>query len=67
MEKRDLLIIEYLSKGFKTTEISQKLMIEHSIKVSKSLIEKRLKVLRTKFQAKTLFQLAVILKNENII
>jgi len=26
MEKRDLLIIEYLSKGFKTTEISQKLL-----------------------------------------
>lgn len=67
MEKRDLLILEYLSKGFKTNEISQKLMTEHSIKVSKSLIEKRLKALRTQFQAKTLFQLAVILKNENIL
>lgn len=42
-------------------------MIEHSIKVSKSLIEKRLKAVGTKIQAKTLFQLAVILKNEQRI
>ncbi|RXM52989.1 hypothetical protein BOQ64_00830 [Chryseobacterium sp. CH25] len=67
MEKRDLLIIKYLSEGYKITEIREQLIIYHSITISKSLIEKRLNTISKQYQAKTLFQLAVLLTKEKII
>lgn len=67
MEKRDLLIIKYLSEGYKITEIREQLTIHHSITISKSLIEKRLNTISKQYQAKTLFQLAVLLTKEKII
>ncbi|WP_336702893.1 hypothetical protein [Chryseobacterium indologenes] len=67
MENRDLLIIKYLSEGYKVTEISEQLSAHHSITISESLIEKRLSALRKQYQAKTLFQLAVILGKKKLI
>ncbi|SIS70509.1 hypothetical protein SAMN05421786_1011121 [Chryseobacterium ureilyticum] len=67
MEKRDLLIIKYLSEGYKITEIREQLITYHSITISKSLIEKRLNTISKQYQAKTLFQLAVLLTKEKII
>lgn len=67
MEKRDLLIMEYLSKGFKVTEISEQMKKNHATILSESWIEKRLRTIRKKYNAKTLFQLAVILKDEKVI
>ncbi|SIS71069.1 hypothetical protein SAMN05421786_1011160 [Chryseobacterium ureilyticum] len=67
MEKRDLLIIKYLSEGYKITEIREQLITYHSITISKSLIEKRLNKISKQYQAKTLFQLAVLLTKEKII
>ncbi|MGL6127423.1 hypothetical protein [Chryseobacterium artocarpi] len=67
MEKRDLLIIKYLSEGYKITEIREQLITYHSITISKSLIEKRLNTISKQYQAKTLFQLAVFLTKEKII
>ncbi|MFS4432176.1 hypothetical protein ACLMCG_22110 [Chryseobacterium sp. S90] len=66
-EKRDLLIIKYLSKGYKVTEIKEQLSSRNSLKISESLIEKRLSIIRKQYQAKTLFHLAIILKKEKII
>lgn len=67
MEKRDLMIIKYLSKGFKITEIKVQIEKDHAIIMSESLIEKRLSLIRKQYQAKTLFHLAIILKNEKVI
>lgn len=67
MENTDLLIIKYLSKGFKVSEISKLLLAEHSIKISHSSTEKRLKTIRKKYNAKTSFQLAIILKDQKVI
>lgn len=67
MEKRDLLIIKYLSEGYKIKEIREQLITYHSITISKSLIEKRLNTISKQYQAKTLFQLAVLLTKEKII
>jgi len=67
MENRDLLIIKYLSEGYKVTEISEQLSAHHSITISGSLIEKRLSALRKQYQAKTLFHLGVLLTKEKII
>lgn len=67
MDRTDLLIIKYLSKGSKIEEINQLFMAEHSIKISKSSTEKRLYKIRKKYNAKTLFQLAIILKDEKVI
>lgn len=67
MEKRDLLIIKYLSEGYKITEIREQLITYQSITISKSLIEKRLNTISKQYQAKTLFQLAVLLTKEKII
>lgn len=67
MENTDLLIIKYLSKGYKVIEINKLLLAEHSIKISYSSTEKRLNTIRKKYNAKTLFQLAIILKDEKAI
>lgn len=67
MENTDLLIIKYLSKGHKVNEINKLLVAEHSIKISDSSIEKRLQTIRKKYNAKTMFQLAIILKDEKVI
>jgi hypothetical protein len=67
MENIDLLIIKYLSKGYKVNEINKLLIAEHSIKISYSSTEKRLNTIRKKYNAKTLFQLAIILKNKRVI
>jgi len=67
MENKDLLIIKYLSQGFKVNEIREQLKNFHSIIISESLIEKKLSAIRKQYKAKTLFHLAVVLKNEKII
>ncbi len=67
MENTDLLIIKYLSKGYKVNEINKLLIDEHSIKISYSSTEKRLHTIRKKYNAKTMFQLALILKDEKVI
>jgi len=67
MEKRDLLIVKYLAKGFKILEISDLMAKEQSLKISESMIEKRLKIIRKEYNAATLFQLGVVLKEKNII
>lgn len=67
MENRDLLIIKYLSEGYKVTQVSEQLSTHHSITISESLIEKRLSALRKQYQAKTLFHLGVLLTKEKII
>ncbi|MCP1297940.1 hypothetical protein NK356_01970 [Chryseobacterium sp. S0630] len=67
MEKRDLLIIKYLSEGYKVSEVSKQLSSQHSVVISESLIEKRLSALRKQYQAKTLFHLGVLLTKEKII
>lgn len=67
MNERDLLIVNYLSEGLQVKDIPISLFKEHGISVSKSTIEKRLNLLRKQFKAKTLFQLAIILRNRKII
>lgn len=67
MEKKDQLIIKYLSEGAKNVELKDLLLTKHSIKISESFIEKRLFALRKEHGAKTLFQLAVILKEKKIL
>ncbi|WP_312079383.1 hypothetical protein [Chryseobacterium sp.] len=67
MKERDSLILKYLADGYQINEISQKLLDEHSIKMSNSLIEKSLSQLRKQYQARTLFQLAIILKKKKLI
>lgn len=67
MEKRDLLIVKYLAKGYKILEISELMAEEQSVKISESMIEKRLRIIRKQYNAVTLFQLGVILKENQII
>lgn len=67
MNERDQLIIMYLSQGLQVKDIPFSLFKEHGISVSKSTIEKRLNLLRKQFEAKTLFQLAIILRNKKLI
>lgn len=67
MNERDQLIIMYLSQGLQVKDIPFSLFKEHGISVSISTIEKRLNLLRKQFEAKTLFQLAIILRNRNFI
>lgn len=67
MEKHDLLILKHLSKGVKIAEMAELLKSKPETAMSTSSIEKRLNTIRKQYKAKTLFHLAVILKNENII
>lgn len=67
MNERDLLIVNYLAEGLQVKDIPISLFKEHGISVSKSTIEKRLNHLRKQFEAKTLFQLAIILRNKKLI
>ena len=67
MEIKDQLIIKYFSEGLKSRELPDHIMTEHQIKISDSYIEKRLFAMRKEHGAKTLFQLAVILKEKKII
>lgn len=67
MNERDQLIIMYLCQGLQVKDIPISLFKEHGISVSKSTIEKRLNLLRKQFEAKTLFQLAIILRNKKLI
>lgn len=67
MEKRDLLIVKYLAKGYKILEISDLLLKEHSVKISESMIEKRLRIIRKQYNATTLFQLGIALKENKIL
>ncbi|KQT18166.1 hypothetical protein ASG31_05380 [Chryseobacterium sp. Leaf404] len=67
MEKRDLLIVQYLAKGFKIVEISELMTKNDSLKISESMIKKRLRVIRKQFNAATLFQLGAVLKENKII
>lgn len=67
MENTDLLIVKYLSKGHKVNEINKLLIAEHSIKISYSSTEKRLNTIRKTYNAKTLFHLAIILKDDKVI
>ncbi|MEG2162279.1 MAG: hypothetical protein RRY62_13840 [Chryseobacterium sp.] len=67
MKERDELIINYLCQGLQVKDIPISLFKEHGISVSISTIEKRLNLLRKQFEAKTLLQLAIILRNRKII
>lgn len=67
MNERDQLIIMYLCQGLQVKDIPISLFKEHRISVSISTIEKRLNLLRKQFEAKTLFQLAIILRNKKLI
>jgi len=67
MKNRDLLIIKYLAEEYKVTQIREQLKVNYSIIISESLIEKILSGMRKQYQAKTLFQLAVLLTKEKII
>ncbi|KQS92403.1 hypothetical protein [Chryseobacterium sp. Leaf394] len=67
MEKRDRLIVNYLAKGFKILEISDLMKKNDSVKISESMIEKRLRIIRKQYNATTLFQLGALLKENNII
>ncbi|MBD8081489.1 hypothetical protein [Chryseobacterium caseinilyticum] len=67
MEKRDLLIVKYLANGYKVLEISDLMAKHHSVKISESMIEKRLRIIRKQYNATTLFQLGVVLKENNLI
>ena len=60
MEKLDLMILKYLSKGLKVGEISTKMKEDESIVISKSSIEKRLTIIKKLSGAKTPFHMAVI-------
>nr|WP_314499069.1 hypothetical protein [uncultured Chryseobacterium sp.] len=67
MEKRDLLILKYLSKGIKIADMAELMKLKPDTAMSTSSIEKRLNSIKKEYKAKTLFHLAVILKNKNII
>jgi len=67
MDERDILILKYLAKGVQIGQIPLHFESDHSLTISKSYIEKRLTTLRKSLGAKSLFHLAVIVKNEKII
>lgn len=67
MDKFNLLLIQKLSEGFTQREVSElfkQLKIEPN---SISIIEKRIKDLKITYNAKTNFQLAVIITQEKIL
>jgi hypothetical protein len=55
------LVIKYLSEGLNQIEIAERLKKDNIQPNSLSSIEKTLKVIRTKYKAKTMFHLGVIL------
>lgn len=61
LDNFDQLILSYLKEGFTQNEISARLKIAGVKPNSLSIIEKRLKAIREKFEAKTNFHLAIIL------
>ncbi|WP_405266648.1 helix-turn-helix transcriptional regulator [Cellulophaga sp. Ld12] len=64
MDKVDKKIIQLLSKGYITPEISAYFVKNDLTPSSVSSIEKRIKMIKRKLGAKTLFHLAVILNNK---
>ena len=64
MENTDRKIIQLLSKGYRTPEISTYFIEKGIAPSSVSSIEKRIKTLKKVFGAKTLFHLAVLIHNK---
>ncbi|CAL2091932.1 conserved hypothetical protein [Tenacibaculum sp. 190524A05c] len=67
MDKINLKIVKLLSQGMNQKEISEHFKKEGITPNSLSIIEKRLKKIREVYKAKTLFHLALILREESII
>lgn len=63
----DQLILNYLGEGKTQSEISNILKEANINPNSVSSIEKKLKTIRARYNAKTNFHLAVILKSINLI
>lgn len=61
LDNIDQLILSYLKEGLNQVEISQILKKSDVKPNSLSIIEKRLKAIKEKFNAKTNFHLAIIL------
>lgn len=61
LDRTDKLILQYLKEGNTQAEISDLLKIQEIKPNSLSIIEKRLKAIREKYNAKSMFHLAVIL------
>ncbi len=60
-------IVKLLSLGMTQKEVSNHLKKKGITPCSLSIIEKRLKLMRKEYKAKTLFHLAVILERKKII
>jgi transposase-like protein len=67
MESVDRKIIQLLSKGYKTQEISTYFIEKGIAPSSVSSVEKRIKALKKVYGAKTLFHLAVLVNKEKSI
>ncbi len=67
MDKTDLKIVQLLAKGFKQSEISIQFKNKEITPNSISIIEKRIKKLKTKYKAKTNFHLGILLTKEGIL
>tara|TARA_R110000868_G_scaffold411516_1_gene705115 strand:- start:4333 stop:4536 length:204 start_codon:yes stop_codon:yes gene_type:complete len=67
MDKLDFIILNYLSEGKTLNEIETLLKNNNIVPNTLSTLEKRIKRIKTTFKAKTLFHLAVILKEYKII
>ena len=64
MNTLDILIIEYLKKGYNQAEIAIKLQEQEIKPNSLSSVEKKLKTIREFYGAKTLFHLGYIIALE---
>lgn len=67
MDKTDIKILELLAKGYKQSEISIEFKKNGVTPSSISIIEKRLKKIKKKFNAKTYFHLAFLLTKEGVV
>ena len=67
MDSVNLKILQLMAIGLTQKDISEYLKKKGITPNSVSIIEKRLKKLKNEYKAKSLFHLAVILKNKSII
>lgn len=67
MDNLNKKIVKSLSSGMTQKEVSNHFKKKGIKPNSLSIIEKRLKLMRKEYKAKTLFHLALILKEEEII
>lgn len=61
LDETDKLILSYMKDGLNQKEISEKMYLLQIKPRSLSSIEKRLKLIREKFKARTNFHLAIII------